>query len=263
MKFTIHGVRGSVPTPKDGFLKYGGNTSCYEIETDHHQLFCDAGTGFQSAELERNTKDTFVFFTHFHHDHIQGFPFNAGIFRPGRKIVLSSGLLDASKVNSTMQNYFSGSYFPVDVFDILGHLTVKEFEEAKNLLNGDVTIDCIKLQHPGGAVGYSFVSHNKKIVLLLDNEFCSSQKEALLKFCENADLLIWDGMFTQEELGDKKGWGHSSIEQAVDFTEMSSVKKTLICHHAPNRSDEDIDKLRLKISTQRVEFGFENMSLII
>ena len=263
MKFTIHGVRGSVPTPKEGFLKYGGNTTCFEIETDQYQLFCDAGSGFQSAKLFRDTKDTFVFFTHFHHDHIQGFPFNAGVFRPGKKIVLSSGLLEASKVSSIMQNYFSGRYFPVDDFDMLGHLTVEEFDEVKNLLISDVAIDCIKLQHPGGAIGYSFVSHNKKIVLLLDNEFCASQKDVLLKFCENADLLVWDGMFTEEELRDKKGWGHSSIEQAIDFTELSSVKKTLICHHAPSRSDADIDQLRQTISSQRVDFGFENMSLII
>ena len=263
MKFTIHGVRGSVPTPKEGFLKYGGNTTCFEIETEQHQLFCDAGSGFQSAQLLRDTKDTFVFFTHFHHDHIQGFPFNAGLFKSGKKIVLSSGLLGASEVSLTMQNYFSGRYFPVDIFNMLRHLTVEEFEESKNLLRGDVAIDCITLQHPGGAVGYSFVSHNKKIVLLLDNEFCTSQKEDLLKFCENADLLVWDGMFTQEELTDKKGWGHSSIEQAVDFTELSSVKKTLICHHAPNRSDEDIDKLRLKILSHRVDFGFENMVLTV
>ena len=71
MKFTIHGVRGSVPSPDVRFLKYGGNTSCFEIETNNTQIFCDAGTGFRSAELFRDKKDISVFFTHFHHDHIQ------------------------------------------------------------------------------------------------------------------------------------------------------------------------------------------------
>ena len=80
MKFTIHGVRGSVPTPDVRFLKYGGNTSCFEIETSNTQIFCDAGTGFRSAELLRDKKEVSVFFTHFHHDHIQGFPFNPGLF---------------------------------------------------------------------------------------------------------------------------------------------------------------------------------------
>ena len=70
MRFTIHGVRGSVPTPGADFVKYGGNTSCFEIETSESQIFCDAGTGFRSAKLFRDQKDVSVFFTHFHHDHI-------------------------------------------------------------------------------------------------------------------------------------------------------------------------------------------------
>ena len=64
MKFKIHGVRGSVPTPGIEFTKYGGNTSCFEIETDKVQVFCDAGTGFRSAKLLREQKDILLFFTH-------------------------------------------------------------------------------------------------------------------------------------------------------------------------------------------------------
>ena len=263
MKFTIHGVRGSVPTPKKGFLKYGGNTTCFEIETDNYQLFCDAGTGFQSAELLRDTKDVFVFFSHFHHDHVQGFPFNAGLFGPGKKIVVSSGALEGNDVRTTLQNYFSGRYFPVDIFNNLDHLTAQNFQQSTQSLRDEVAIASVTLKHPGGAVGYSFSSKTKKIVILLDNEFCVSQEDTLLRFCENADLLVWDGMFTQKELKNKKGWGHSSVEQAVKFTEMSDVKKTLICHHAPYRSDDDIDELKSRISSERVDFGFEQMSLSV
>ena len=94
MKFTIHGVRGSVPTPGIEFVKYGGNTSCFEIETCESQIFCDAGTGFRSAKLLRDKKNVWVFLTHFHHDHIQGFPFNPGLFSKGQKISVSSALHD-------------------------------------------------------------------------------------------------------------------------------------------------------------------------
>ena len=73
-------MRGSIPCPGPEFVKYGGNTSCFEIETPESQIFCDAGTGFRSAKLFRNQKDVSVFFTHFHHDHIQGCPFNSGFF---------------------------------------------------------------------------------------------------------------------------------------------------------------------------------------
>ena len=263
MKFTIHGVRGSIPTPDVGFLKYGGNTSCFEIETSNTQIFCDAGTGFRSAELCRDKKEVFVFFTHFHHDHIQGFPFNSGVFAKGHQISVSSALCDEKKTRSILENYFSGCFFPINVFASLDHLKVRDFEEMRLSLRGEVEVNFINLEHPGGAVGYSFVSAGKKIVILLDNEFQDFQRDELVTFCKDADLLIWDGMFTKDELQAKVGWGHSSIEQAVEFTEVSDVRKTLICHHAPYRFDSDIDELRSHLPLKHVDFGYETMSFSI
>ena len=69
------------------------------------------------------------------------------------------------------------------------------------------------------------------------------QRETLASFAEKADLLIWDGMFTEKELVDRKGWGHSSIEQATKFNEEANCKKVFISHHAPGRSDQDLDQI--------------------
>ena len=81
--------------------------------------------------------------------------------------------------------------------------------------------------------------------------------------CKEADLLIWDGMFTKDELQTKVGWGHSSIEQAVEFTTVSDVRKTLICHHAPDRFDTDIDAIRSNLPLKRIDFGYETMSFSV
>jgi phosphoribosyl 1,2-cyclic phosphodiesterase len=260
MRFTIHGVRGSVPTPGPDFVKYGGNTSCFEIETSESQIFCDAGTGFRSAKLLREKKNICVFFTHFHHDHIQGFPFNHGLFSEGQKISVSSALHDKNTTSAVLKRYFSDCFFPVNIFETLNHLSVQSFDDAVNTLRRDVEISFVNLEHPGGAVGYSFVKKNKKVVILLDNEFQESQLDGLFEFCTGADLLIWDGMFTEDELLNKRGWGHSSVEQAEKFTMLCDVKKTVICHHAPHRSDTDIDELESRISSDRVSFGYEKMS---
>ena len=107
MKFTIHGVRGSVPTPGIEFVKYGGNTSCFEIETCESQIFCDAGTGFRSAKLLHEKKNVWVFLTHFHHDHIQGFPFNHGLFSKGQQISVSSALHDKKTTSAILKQCFS------------------------------------------------------------------------------------------------------------------------------------------------------------
>ena len=100
-------------------------------------------------------------------------------------------------------------------------------------------------------------------MILLDNEFQDFQRDELVEFCKGADLLIWDGMFTEDELKTKAGWGHSSIEQAVEFTEVSDVRKTLICHHAPYRFDSDIDEIRSNLALKRIDFGYETMSFSV
>jgi phosphoribosyl 1,2-cyclic phosphodiesterase len=263
MKFIIHGTRGSAPNANENFLKYGGNTSCFEISTENQQIFYDAGTGFISADLLRKTKDIFIFFSHFHHDHIQGLPFNSSLFKEGKNIVLTSALINQTEVRETLQKYFSGSYFPVDIFEILNHLTVQSFESTLEKIKDEVIVDFIRLNHPGGAVGYKFSSKKKKVVILLDNEFYDQQENELTSFCRDADLVVWDAMFTEDELKHKRGWGHSSIEQAEKFSLKANINKLVLCHHAPDRSDHHIDCLSKTISSSRVVFGFEKMSITL
>ena len=37
------------------------------------------------------------------------------------------------------------------------------------------------------------------------------------------DLAVWDGTYTEAELAEKTGWGHSSIEQALSFSEIADI----------------------------------------
>ena len=106
-----------------------------------------------------------------------------------------------------------------------------------------MSVDSILLNHPGGSAGYKLTHKNNSFIYLCDNEFDENQIKTLANFSKNADILIWDGMFTQEELADKKGWGHSSIEQAIGFNEYANCKKILISHHAPHRSDKELDQI--------------------
>ena len=111
----------------------------------------------------------------------------------------------------------------------------------------NVAIETLKLKHPGGSHGYSLTRGNKKFVFLCDNEFTNSQSKELRDFSKNADIVIWDGMFTEEELRTKAGWGHSSIEQGVEFFSDSNCGKIIISHHAPSRTDAELDMIEKKL----------------
>jgi phosphoribosyl 1,2-cyclic phosphodiesterase len=133
------------------------------------------------------------------------------------------------------------------------------FEDVVNKFD-DLQINTINLNHPGDSSGYSIIKDKKKFCYLLDNEYkeIDTQKEQLIRFCDNSDTIIWDGMYLDKELIDKKGWGHSSVEQGIAFSNQIRIKNFLISHHAPWRTDTEIKKLQQSISSNKVRFASEN-----
>jgi phosphoribosyl 1,2-cyclic phosphodiesterase len=242
MKLSIHGCRGSTATSSSITKKYGGNTSCFAMKTDNHQFIFDAGSGFQNINF-LTTQVTYLLLSHFHHDHIQGLSFNSQLFDPDNKIIISSDLFDVETVKTTVQEYFSPPYFPIDIFSSLPNIKFLPFKTIQKQLEAYLSLESIPLNHPGGSIGYKLKHKDKSFVYLCDNEFEETQRKSLTTFSKNADLLIWDGMFTEKELASKKGWGHSSIEKAIDFNTEANCKKILITHHAPHRSDKELDQI--------------------
>jgi ribonuclease BN (tRNA processing enzyme) len=107
-------------------------------------------------------------------------------------------------------------------------------------------------------VRYRFSANGKKIIYATDVELNdifkpdSSSKghkalaEDYLEFISNADLLIADGQYTDEEYASKKGWGHSSIELLLDIAYQARVKQLAIFHHDPQHSDIFLDELWMR-----------------
>ena len=89
-------------------------------------------------------------------------------------------------------------------------------------------------------------------------EYEDIQEEKLIDFCDQSETIIWDGMFLDSELSDKKGWGHSSIEQGINLADKIDVKNFLISHHSPSRDDKEIKNIEKKILNKKVKFASEN-----
>ena len=95
MKLKFYGTRGSIPICDAGFQKFGGNTTCLQITfTDTNRIaIIDAGTGLRNLgrdlrAIGHKQEQILIAFTHFHWDHIQGFPFFAPAYDPRQKITL-------------------------------------------------------------------------------------------------------------------------------------------------------------------------------
>ena len=253
-----HGVRGSVPNPSQKNMIFGGNTPCVEIKTNQYQIIFDCGTGFSKVDFSNNLQ-SIIFISHFHHDHIQGFAFGGFSSDLNKKIIVTSAHSNVEKTHKFLLNYYNTPYFPVDYINIINRFEFMSFEDVVNKFD-DLQINTINLNHPGGSSGYSIIQNKKKFCYLLDNEYkeIDTQKEKLITFCDNSDTIIWDGMYLDKELIDKKGWGHSSVEQGIAFSNQIQVKNFLISHHAPWRTDTEIKKLQQSISSNKVRFASEN-----
>ena len=242
MKLAVHGCRGSIPISTPETNIYGGNTSCYELVFGDYQLIFDTGTGFRNVELD-HLKKTIIFYSHWHHDHIQGLAFNSGLFNPKKNTYITCALNDKNESKNIIHRYFSGFYFPIELTKKLSNLKFVEFNDLKKDFEKDFQIEFLKLNHPGGSVGYSIKNQYKKITILLDNGYDKDQFFDLHKFAGKSDYIVWDGMFTDKELKNKAFWGHSSIEQGIEFFHNSGIENMLITHHDPSRTDDQLNVL--------------------
>jgi phosphoribosyl 1,2-cyclic phosphodiesterase len=256
MSVTFWGVRGSVPCPGADALKYGGNTACVEIRCGEHILIFDAGTGIRRLgdALAKKGKGTNIelFLSHFHIDHVIGFPF----FKPLQMAdcaVSVWGGDPAADVEQALHKLLSDPFFPVSLVDLRAQLTFHNFRPSEILLpRPGVTIHTAPLCHPGGATGYRVDYAGRSVAYLTDTEFPGGVIDpAILALADRADLIILDCSYTSDELALHTGWGHASWEQGVGLANSAKAKRLCLFHHDPDHDDVFMDAIAEAAETAR------------
>ena len=250
MKVTFYGVRGSIATPGKDTVKYGGNTSCVLVEPDDEVvLIFDAGTGIRSLgqQLVSDDRDIYLLFSHHHWDHIQGLPFFRPIYQQGRKIRLLSNNLNAGDASAVLDQMVD-PHFPVTGAQLQAEIEVAPFNDQGTIMIGDTRISTLPLNHPGGGSGYRVDTAHGSLAYITDNELyppnqAKTSYAGWIDFVQDVDLLIHDAMFVDDELPKVHGWGHSLISQALQLALDADVKRLLLFHHDPSRSDAQLDAI--------------------
>ena len=233
LPFTIRfwGVRGSIATPGPDTVKYGGNTACTEVRCGEQLLILDAGTGIRQLglsllqEYKQKPINGHLFIGHTHWDHIQGFPFFTPAFIPGNEFTIYS-LHGAEKpLEKVFRGLMDNDYFPVPLTEMKANLEFRELESAVNL--GEIQVSYMFLNHPGLAIGFRISYAGRTLVYISDHENYGRLSPGepgphpldleIARFAENADLLISEAQYTEEEYKHKKGWGHSTFMDALEL----------------------------------------------
>jgi ribonuclease BN (tRNA processing enzyme) len=251
MEIRFWGTRGSIPAPGRFTLEFGGNTTCVEVTlASGRQVVIDGGSGFRllGQKLKKSgTPAAFHFLlTHGHWDHLLGIPFFSPIYQETTEILVDGWPPAFQAMTRVFDSHMGDGFFPV-AFDQLK----ARIDYLNRLAHGPLEldharIDAIHLNHPQGGLGFRIREGKRNMVFLTDNELGAAHRsrwQDFVQFAKGCDLLIHDAQFLPSELQERRGWGHSTYEEAVSLALEAEVQSLLLTHHDPVRSDEEVHQI--------------------
>ena len=250
MKATIWGCRGSVPTPGERTLAYGGNTSCVSIDLGGEALLVlDAGTGIQEfgeALSPRDERPIHVCLTHLHLDHFEGLRFFAPLWRPGSEVHVWGPPSPIASLSERIARAFSPPLFPIQLSDVPCRLSFHDVPSGPWEV-GSARILAEPVMHPGPTLGYRVQIDGRTLAYLPDHEpFLGGEDQRPAEWLSGygvsrgADVLVHDAQYTAQEYSERIGWGHSSVDQAVRYAQDTAAERLVLFHHDPLRSDGEL-----------------------
>ena len=279
MKVRFWGVRGSLPVPGAHTERYGGNTSCVEITSGSGtRIIIDGGTGIRRlgkelmrSEFESGRGQAHILVSHTHWDHIQGLPFFAPFYREGNRLFVYARQRDDQNLRSVFAAQADAPFFPVSFDRTRAAVAFRELHDGAKFEIEDVRVSTTRLNHPHVATAYAIVADGARVAYVADTapfsdilfgqEFLSgppspytklsrtdkaslkAMAAAVVRLCEGADLVIYDTMYTADEYRQFPHFGHSRPADAITVCREAGAKTLALFHHAPDRSDTEVDKM--------------------
>jgi phosphoribosyl 1,2-cyclic phosphodiesterase len=228
---------------------YGGNSACVELETGRGEyVLCDLGSGARvfgnhvlAVHGPARGQTFHVFMSHLHWDHIMGFPFFLPAYIPGNRIRIY-GCHPILEEAFRRQN--AAPSFPVDFSRLGAAIEFVRLEPERPYEIAGLRVRAKRQLHSGDSYGYRFEEGGKAVVYSTDSEHKRedpAETEAFVEFFKDADLVIFDAMYSlADAYSVKEDWGHSSNIVGVELCQLARAKHLCMFHHEPVYDDERI-----------------------
>jgi phosphoribosyl 1,2-cyclic phosphodiesterase len=218
---------------------------------DDAVLVLDAGTGIRrlGGALAPALRRVDVLLTHLHMDHIQGLGFFGPLYHPKAEVHIWGPASTTMSLRMRLARYLSPPFFPVHLRDLPCALSLHEVPCGAVTI-GPFTVHSALVCHPGPTVGYRISTADGTVTYLPDHEPAlgadpfpgDPEWTSGYALAADATVLIHDAQYTAKEYGDRVGWGHSTIAQAVRFAALARAQQLIAFHHDPDRGDDELQR---------------------
>jgi phosphoribosyl 1,2-cyclic phosphodiesterase len=244
-------------------LRYGGNTPCVEVRTRGGGLIIlDCGSGIRELgnwllSHDKMPLTGYIFLTHAHWDHVQGFPFFAPAFIPGNRLRIFGPENLELRLEAALAGQMEFQYFPITLEKMEATIELAEIRPGRHSFE-DFTVQAVEVHHTTPCLAYRIESGGASVVYASDVEpghdgdysalgrgfpGSSASDLRLLELARGADLLIHDAQYVLEDFPRKKGWGHSPCEFATHLGLAAGARRLALFHHDPAHEDPEIDAM--------------------
>ncbi len=146
----------------------------------------------------------------------------------------------------------SPPHFPISPDQLLGSWRFKALEAGETEIAG-FSVLALEIPHsPGRTFGLRVSDGRSSIAYLSDHcptnfgpgpEGLGEYHEAALALIKDCDVVFHDAQYTDKELPERAAFGHSSSGYAVGLASRGGVRRLMLFHHDPARTDDDIDAI--------------------
>lgn len=242
-----------MPAPGPEFVRVGGHTSCVSVTLQgaaSPTLVLDAGTGLTNLTrmLAGAPFRGEIVLSHLHWDHVQGLPFFRAGDMAGADVVLHLPAQDGATSGSPgsaaalLRRSMSPPHFPIGPDGLAGRWRF-DAADAGWLEAGGARVLLADIPHKGGRTyGIRVEADGRSIAYLPDHD-PAADPEPGAKLARGVDLLLHDAQFAESERATASAYGHATVGDAVELAERAGVGQLVLVHHAPGRTDAEVDEL--------------------
>jgi phosphoribosyl 1,2-cyclic phosphodiesterase len=244
----------------------GGNSPCVTVDLEgfNEPVIFDCGSGMREMGIDLNAGGTVpsryhIFFSHFHWDHMIGFPFFNPIYDASATVNFYS---PKPRLEEWLLGMMKAPYFPVQLENLTAQKNFHLLEGPVSI--GPAAVAFRKMNHPNDSFAYMVSHKGKRFIYATDAElsppdFLPTQENTA--FFKDADVIVLDAQYTLEESINKLNWGHNAFSLAVDFAANWGIKHLIMFHHDPTYDDRKLYGMLESARRYCQRMGFKEMEI--